>query len=39
VVEEEMTIVLETHNLLKRYGGIVPTNDVSLKVQKGAATR
>jgi branched-chain amino acid transport system ATP-binding protein len=36
VVEEEMTIVLETHNLLKRYGGIVPTNDVSLKVQKGA---
>jgi branched-chain amino acid transport system ATP-binding protein len=31
-----MTIVLETHNLLKRYGGIVPTNDVSLKVQKGA---
>ena len=31
-----MTTVLETHNLLKRYGGIVPTNDVSLKVQKGA---
>jgi branched-chain amino acid transport system ATP-binding protein len=30
------TVVLETHNLLKRYGGIVPTNDVSLKVQKGA---
>ncbi|MBC7957256.1 MAG: ABC transporter ATP-binding protein [Cytophagales bacterium] len=30
------TIVLETHNLLKRYGGIVPTNDVSLKVHKGA---
>ncbi len=30
------TIVLETHNLLKRFGGIVPTNDVSLKVEKGA---
>jgi branched-chain amino acid transport system ATP-binding protein len=30
------TVVLETHNLLKRYGGIVPTNDVSIKVQKGA---
>jgi branched-chain amino acid transport system ATP-binding protein len=31
-----MTIVLETHNLLKRYGGITPTNDVSIQVQKGA---
>ena len=30
------TIVMETHNLLKRYGGITPTNDVSLKVHKGA---
>jgi len=30
------TIVLETRNLLKRYGGITPTNDVSLKVEKGA---
>ena len=31
-----MTIVLETHKLLKRYGGIVPTNEVSLQVHKGA---
>ena len=30
------SIVLETHNLLKRYGGITPTNDVSLKVETGA---
>jgi branched-chain amino acid transport system ATP-binding protein len=30
------TVVLETHNLLKRYGGITPTNDVSLQVHKGA---
>jgi branched-chain amino acid transport system ATP-binding protein len=30
------SVVLETHKLLKRYGGIVPTNDVSLKVHKGA---
>ncbi len=30
------TVVLETHSLLKRYGGITPTNDVSLKVFKGA---
>jgi branched-chain amino acid transport system ATP-binding protein len=30
------TVVLETHNLLKRFGGITPTNDVSLKVEKGA---
>ena len=29
-------VVLETHNLVKRYGGITPTNDVSLKVLKGA---
>ena len=31
-------VVLETHNLLKRYGGITPTNDVSIKVYKGART-
>ncbi|MET0334327.1 MAG: ABC transporter ATP-binding protein [Rhizobacter sp.] len=30
------SVVLETHGLLKRYGGITPTNDVSLKVEKGA---
>jgi len=30
------SIVLETHSLLKRYGGITPTNDVSLKVETGA---
>ena len=30
------SIVLETHNLVKRYGGITPTNDVSLKVETGA---
>jgi len=30
------SIVLETHHLLKRYGGITPTNDVSLKVETGA---
>ena len=30
------TVVLETHHLLKRFGGITPTNDVSLKVHKGA---
>ena len=30
------TVVLETHQLLKRFGGITPTNDVSLKVHKGA---
>ncbi len=31
-----MSIVLETRGLLKRFGGIVPTNDVSLKVETGA---
>ncbi len=31
-----MTIVLETRGLLKRFGGITPTNDVSLKVESGA---
>ncbi|GAB4555224.1 MAG: ABC transporter ATP-binding protein [Rhizobacter sp.] len=30
------TVVLETHKLLKRFGGITPTNDVSLQVHKGA---
>jgi branched-chain amino acid transport system ATP-binding protein len=30
------TVVLETHSLLKRYGGITPTNDVSIQVHKGA---
>jgi branched-chain amino acid transport system ATP-binding protein len=30
------TVVLETHQLVKRYGGIVPTNDVSIQVHKGA---
>jgi len=29
-------IVLETRGLLKRFGGITPTNDVSIKVEKGA---
>ena len=29
-------VVLQTHNLLKRFGGIVPTNNVSLTVRKGA---
>jgi branched-chain amino acid transport system ATP-binding protein len=31
-----MTVVLETHSLNKRFGGIVATNDVSLKVHRGA---
>ena len=31
-----MTIVLETRNLVKRFGGFAATNDVSLKVEKGA---
>ena len=30
------TVVLETRSLLKRFGGITPTNDVSLQVRKGA---
>ena len=29
-------IVLETRGLLKRFGGITPTNDVSIRVEKGA---
>ena len=28
--------VLETRGLLKRFGGITPTNDVSIRVEKGA---
>jgi branched-chain amino acid transport system ATP-binding protein len=31
-----MTVVLETRSLVKRYGGITPTNEVSIKVEKGA---
>ena len=31
-----MTVVLETRSLIKRYGGITPTNDVSIKVERGA---
>jgi branched-chain amino acid transport system ATP-binding protein len=29
-------VVLETRGLLKRFGGITPTNDVSIRVEKGA---
>jgi branched-chain amino acid transport system ATP-binding protein len=31
-----MTTLLETRGLLKRFGGIVPTNDVSIQIEKGA---
>jgi branched-chain amino acid transport system ATP-binding protein len=31
-----MSIILETRGLLKRFGGITPTNDVSIQVEKGA---
>ncbi|HMC14607.1 MAG TPA: ABC transporter ATP-binding protein [Albitalea sp.] len=31
-----MTTVLETRSLVKRFGGITATNDVSLKVERGA---
>jgi branched-chain amino acid transport system ATP-binding protein len=31
-----VTVVLETVNLVRRFGGIIATNDVSLKVEKGA---
>jgi branched-chain amino acid transport system ATP-binding protein len=31
-----MSIVLETRGLLKRFGGITPTNDVSIRVETGA---
>jgi branched-chain amino acid transport system ATP-binding protein len=30
------TIVLETRGLVKRFGGIVPTNDVSIQLERGA---
>jgi branched-chain amino acid transport system ATP-binding protein len=36
MVEEMTTTVLETRGLLKRFGGITPTNDVSIQVEKGA---
>jgi branched-chain amino acid transport system ATP-binding protein len=36
VVEEVMTVVLETRKLVKRFGGITATSDVSLQVQRGA---
>jgi branched-chain amino acid transport system ATP-binding protein len=31
-----LPVVLETRGLVKRYGGIVPTNDVSIRVERGA---
>jgi ABC-type branched-subunit amino acid transport system ATPase component len=31
-----MTLALETTGLMKRFGGIVATNDVSLKIEQGA---
>jgi branched-chain amino acid transport system ATP-binding protein len=31
-----VTVVLETRSLVKRFGGIVATSDVSLKVERGA---
>ncbi|MGF6735058.1 ABC-type branched-subunit amino acid transport system ATPase component [Paraburkholderia youngii] len=31
-----MTIALQTFNLIKRFGGLVATNDVSIAVEKGA---
>ncbi|MFT3953691.1 MAG: ABC transporter ATP-binding protein [Piscinibacter sp.] len=31
-----MTVVLETRNLVKRFGAFAATNDVSLKVERGA---
>jgi branched-chain amino acid transport system ATP-binding protein len=36
LVGAAMTIVLETRSLVKRFGGLVATNDVSLQVEKGA---
>jgi len=36
MVEAVSDIVLETRGLLKRFGGITPTNDVSIQVEKGA---
>jgi ABC-type branched-subunit amino acid transport system ATPase component len=32
----ERTVVLETRNLQRRFGGLVATNDVSLRLEKGA---
>ena len=29
-------VVLQTHRLVKRFGGIVATDDVSLRVERGA---
>jgi branched-chain amino acid transport system ATP-binding protein len=31
-----MTLALETHGLAKRFGGVVATNDVSFKLERGA---
>ncbi len=31
-----MTTVLETRSLVKRFGGLAATNDVSLRVERGA---
>ncbi len=31
-----MTAVLETRSLVKRYGGITPTNNVSMQIERGA---
>ena len=31
-----MTVVLETRNLVKKFGAFAATNDVSLKVERGA---
>jgi branched-chain amino acid transport system ATP-binding protein len=36
VVAARVSVVLETRNLVKRFGGFAATNDVSLKVQRGA---
>jgi branched-chain amino acid transport system ATP-binding protein len=35
-VEEVVTTVLETRGLHKRFGGITPTNEVSIQLEKGA---
>ena len=31
-----MTVVLETHSLVRRFGGLVATSNVSMKVERGA---
>jgi branched-chain amino acid transport system ATP-binding protein len=36
LVEALMSVVLRTHGLVKRFGGIAATNDVSLAVMQGA---